>query len=149
MRQKDGNNQFDSTGFYMPLDTDEQVISVKNDPTHEKKPDIVKQFKDYYEPIYQEVSPMEKDWLQFSNDMVDHIEQMRKKYEVNEGVEIAQLLPYSWAIGDAMKYIYEVVRWIEDPEIARRGNIQFIIKENLLKAAHCCQIAYSKIENGK
>lgn len=91
------------------------------------------------------ISQMDTDWLSFSKTMEAHIAEMRKKYQISDNVEIAQLLPMGWSLGDALKYAYEVIRWIDDPLIMQRPNIKEQMKENLLKSAHCLQITFSKL----
>lgn len=92
---------------------------------------------------------MDSDWLSFSKTMEAHITEMRKKYQISDNVEIAQLLPMGWSLGDALKYAYEVIRWIDDPTIMQRANIKDQMMENLLKSAHCIAITWAKLRDKK
>lgn len=85
------------------------------------------------------------DWNRFSNDVRGHIKESSKKYHLVDGVELANLLPWQWAIGDAIKYLIEVCKWIneglEEFETTRR-----LIVENFWKSAHCIQIAATRCQ---
>lgn len=91
---------------------------------------------------------MDKDWESFSETMMEHIGEQRKKYQITDNIEIAQLLPAGWALGDAMKYTYEIVHILDDPQLMSTGVSRSMVMENLLKAAHCLQICYSKLNRG-
>ena len=91
------------------------------------------------------VHQMDRDWENFSVIMMEHISESRKKYQISDGIEIAQLLPAGWALGDAMKYTYEIVHILDDPQLMGSDVPRSMVMENLLKAAHCLQICYSKL----
>jgi hypothetical protein len=92
------------------------------------------------------MADMTDDWIRFSEEVKDHIAESGKKYKLAEGVELANLLPWSWALGDATKYLIEVCRWISEGVIEKYTHPREIMMKNLIKAAHCIQITYSKLE---
>ena len=87
--------------------------------------------------------PMLQKWDQFSEAMRKHIGGTGKsKYDTPHG-NMSDFLPWVWAVSDAFKYIWEVLRWHESENYDSEA-----ITKNLMKAAHCCQIAASKIDPG-
>jgi hypothetical protein len=44
-----------------------------------------------------------------------------------------------------MKYVYEVIGWCNDREIRDKAVPRQMSKENIMKAAHCLQIAWTKL----
>jgi hypothetical protein len=92
-----------------------------------------------------EMDHMKENWQKFSEEMVEHIGAQQGKYRINESTEVADLLPAEWALGDAMKYVYEVIGWCNDREIRDKAVPRQMSKENIMKAAHCLQIAWTKL----
>jgi hypothetical protein len=88
---------------------------------------------------------MTAEWDEYSKAVKAHIIESGKKYKFNDNLELANLLPWEWALGDATKYLFEVLRWISEGIINKFSHPREIMMENLLKAGHCIQIAYTKL----
>lgn len=88
---------------------------------------------------------MTDDWTQFSKAVKAHIDESGKKYKFNDNIELANMLPWEWALGDATKYMFEILRWVNQGLLNKFAHPREVMMENLLKAAHCAQIAYTKL----
>lgn len=91
------------------------------------------------------MASMTSDWDEFSKQVKAHITESGKKYKLAEGVELANLLPWAWSLGDAAKYIIEICRWISEGILEKYSNPREIMRQNILKAVHCLQITYTKL----
>lgn len=91
------------------------------------------------------MASMTSDWDEFSKQVKAHITESGKKYKLAEGVELANLLTWEWALGDGAKYIIEICRWIGQGVIDKFSNPREVMRLNILKAVHCLQIAYTKL----
>lgn len=92
------------------------------------------------------MNPVEE-WKAFSDQMEEHITEMGKKYTLGDnGIQYYQLAPWQWALGDAGKYVFEIMPYANDPELMSKSVPKQMVRENLLKAIHTLQIAYTKLE---
>lgn len=94
------------------------------------------------------MKPLEE-WAEFSGEMQQHISEMGKKYTLANDTQYYQIAPWQWALGDAGKYIIEVMRLCDDNELTSKPVPRSMFRENLLKAAHCLQIAFTKLKGSK
>ncbi len=80
------------------------------------------------------------DWNRFTNEILKHIEESGKKYGI-EGVSAVDIDPWISCISCSHKYLWEILSWYKQEDWDSEK-----VKENLLKAAHYCQIAYTKLD---
>ena len=97
--------------------------------------------------VVEDASRPVSEWNEFSETMKEHIDEMGKKYALSADVQYYDIAPWQWALGDAGKYVIEVMRICGDSELASKPVPRQMMRENLLKAAHCLQIAFTKIES--
>ena len=88
---------------------------------------------------------MTSEWDDFAKAIKAHIIESGKKYKFNDNLELANMLPWEWALGDATKYMFEILRWVNTGMLTKFTHPREVMMENLLKAAHCIQISYTKL----
>lgn len=93
------------------------------------------------------MQPMTEDWKAFAEEVLSHVKASGMKYTLGKGLEVAHLLSWQWALGDAFKYLVEVLGWTSDG-LENYTHPREMVIENLRKAAHQIQIAATKLRNG-
>lgn len=90
---------------------------------------------------------MVDNWDVLSAQIREHIKKMGDgKYNIRRNdFDMSDVLPWSWALGDAFKYIWELVRWARSDGILNRNSGKAMANENILKAMHCLQITHTKL----
>ena len=83
-----------------------------------------------------------KEWREFSKTMEEHIIESGKKYDI-EGQSCVDIDPWISCVSAGRKYLWEIVAWYQNEDWDT-----FKIRENLLKTAHYCQLAYTKLLGG-
>ena len=81
------------------------------------------------------------DWRKFASEMETHIDKSGEKYDFGD-VSCVDLDPWVSCVSNAHKYIWEILAWFRNENFDAED-----IKENLLKASHYCQIAYTKLSS--
>jgi hypothetical protein len=85
-------------------------------------------------------SQIQKDWTNFSEYMEGHIKHKGHVYD-HEGISCKDIQTWEGPLNDAFKYLWEILAWLKNNNIDVKA-----IQTNLLKTAHCAQIAYQKLE---
>ena len=83
-----------------------------------------------------------KEWREFSKSMEEHIIKSGKKYDM-EGQSCVDIDPWISCISAGRKYLWEIVAWFQNEDWDASK-----VRENLLKTAHYCQLAYTKLLGG-
>ncbi len=80
-----------------------------------------------------------KEWEDFSRMMALHITSMGRKYDTGS-VSCADIQTWEGPLNDAFKYLWEILVWVKSDSWDMED-----MKKNLLKSAHCSQIAHTKL----
>ena len=95
-----------------------------------------------YADLLSEANAKLEEWREFSKTMEEHIIESGKKYDI-EGQSCVDIDPWISCISAGRKYLWEIVAWYQNEDWDASK-----VRENLLKTAHYCQLAYTKLLGG-